>query len=277
MDLSVVMPVYNQPETLESAITSLLTQSFSDFELMIIDDHSTDETIPILNRFKRQDKRVKIITNRRHLGLTKSLNLGIKAVKTKLIARMDADDIALPKRLEKQRQYLLTHPKIGLLGTAAKLIDTAGQSAGVRILPVDSQGIRRQILSFCPFIHPTWMLPRKVWLELNGYNEAFPFAQDYELALRIAAKYPTANLAETLLMYRVNNPAAISLKQLKQHEKLAIKARWLALTRYGYSWNESWRIIKPALSFLVPAGIKKLVYEKIYWSNRRSDVGRLVN
>ena len=265
MDLSVVMAVYNQSETLNAAVKSILAQTFSDFDLVIVDDRSTDETPQLLKQWRSKDSRVKVITNARHLGLTRSLNLGWRLAKTKFIARMDADDIALPERLKKQRNYLLSHPQIGLVGTFAHLIDNLGRPAGVKMLPSDSDSIRQVILSFCPFIHPTWMLPRNVLLEMGGYNEAFPYAQDYELALRIVSCYPAANLLEPLIDYRVNSEAAISLKRLKSQEFLALKARWLALTHYGYSWSQSWRLIKPLLSFMVPSGIKKLVYARYFW------------
>lgn len=269
MDLSVVMAVYNQSETLELAIKSILDQTFTDFDLVIINDYSTDETPQLLRQWRTKDSRVRVITNSRHLGLTKSLNVGWRSAKTKYIARMDADDVALPGRLKKQRDFLLNHPKIGLLGAAANLIDNQGRPAGVKILPPDSDSIRRVILSYCPFIHPTWMLPRNVLLDMGGYNEDFPFAQDYELALRIVSQYPTANLLEPLINYRVNSEAAISLKRLKEQETMALKARFLAVTQYGYSWQQSWRLIKPLLSFTVPAGIKKLVYARYFWYRRR--------
>lgn len=276
MDLSVIMAVYNQAETLNPAVKSILEQSFADFNLLIVDDHSTDETPLILRRLAEKDKRIKIITNSRHLGLTRSLNLGWRAVKTKFIARMDGDDVALPERLKRQREYLISHPKIALLGTAVNLIDSSGKHLKVKQLPVSPEKVRRSILSFCPFIHSTWMLPRSVLLEFGGYNEVFPYAQDYELALRIINRYSGANLGEPLLNYRVNSPMAISLKRLKQQEALALKARWLALIKYGYSGSESWRLVKPLLSFIVPAGIKKLVYARLYWVDRRHRSGGVV-
>ena len=265
MDLSVVMAVYNQAETLNPAVKSILEQSFADFTLVIVDDYSTDETPRLLNQWRLKDKRVKVLTNMRHLGLTKSLNLGLKEAKTKLIARMDADDIALPERLKRQRDYLLSHPKIGLLGTAVRLIDETGKPLKVKQLPLSSEKIRQSILSRCPFIHPTWMLRQSALDEVGTYNEAFDYAQDYELALRIVSRYPTANLLDPLLLYRVNSAPAISLRHLKQQEWLALKARFLALTKYGYSLTEFWRLVKPVLSFVIPVGIKKLVYERFYW------------
>jgi hypothetical protein len=151
------------------------------------------------------------------------------------------------------------------LGTAVQLIDDTGKIMRVKQMPMRPEKIRQVILSYCPFVHPTWIVRKSALDAVGGYNESFPFAQDYELVLRIVSRFPAANLAEPLLQYRVNSATAISMKRLKEQEGLALRARYLALTRMGYSWGQSWRLIKPGLSFLVPAGIKKLVYQRFYW------------
>ena len=179
---------------------------------------------------------------------------------------MDADDLALPSRFAKQLQFLETHPQIMLLGTAAYLIDDNGKQIGLKRCPSDHDHIRAQILKYCPFIHPTWMFHRSIFQEIGEYNENFPFSQDYELVLRIASRFKTANLAEPLLKYRVNSAQAISLNHLKKQEWLALKARFLALTSYGYPFTEAWKLIKPLLSFLIPVAIKKIVYRKFFWA-----------
>ena len=266
MLLTVLMAVYNNASTLEKAIQSILSQTLKDFQLVVVNDASTDESNQILAKFQKKDNRLKLITNQHQLGLTRSLNKGIKTIKTKYIARMDADDISLPKRLEKQLAFLETHPKIGLLGTAAVLINQNDQKLRIKTHPIDHLHITKAALSYCPFIHPTWMIRRSVLLELNGYNENFPYAQDYELALRIIPKYKTANLPEPLLKYRVNSSQAISLKNLKAQEYLAIKARFQALVLNGYSLTQSWRLIKPILSYLIPVKLKQSIYQKYYWN-----------
>jgi len=265
MTISVVMAVHNQLRTLPAALDSILGQTLKDWELILIADGCDTETELYLVKYSHQDSRIKLIINRKHLGLTKSLNKGIKIAKGKYIARMDADDEALPSRFTKQVEYLNSHRQVKLLGTAANLIDADGKPLGIKRFASDHEHLRQAILSYCPFIHPTWMLRRSVLDEVGTYNEAFPYAQDYELALRIVSHFPTANLLDPLLNYRVNSAAAISLKHLKQQEWLALKARFLALAKYGYSITESWRLIKPLLSFLVPAGIKKSVYARFYW------------
>lgn len=265
MNLSVLMTVYNNQPTLNQAIESILSQTYQGFIFYIVDDASSDNSAQILADFAKQDQRIKLITNQRHLGLTRSLNKALRFIKTPYIARMDADDIALPARFAKQIQFLEKHPQIMLLGTAAYLIDDNNTPLGLKRYPSDHQQLRRQILKYCPFIHPTWMLRRSVLQLVGDYNPDFLFSQDYELALRIAGRFKTANLAEPLLKYRVNSPTAISLLNLKTQERLALQARLTALFRQGYSFAESWKLIKPLLSFLVPVGIKKLIYRQFYW------------
>lgn len=260
------MPVYNQELTVLAAVDSILSQTFTDFIFIIIDDVSSDNSPEILQAAARQDQRVKLITNHHHLGLTKSLNKALRFARTKYLSRMDADDIALPTRFQKQRQFLETHPQIMLLGTAVYLIDDSGKQIGLKRHPSDHDHLRAQILKYCPFIHPTWMFHRSLLQEVGEYNDRFPFSQDYELALRIVSRFTTANLAEPLLKYRVNSAQAISIKNLKKQEWLALKARFLALANYGYPLTEAWKLIKPLLSFLVPLNIKKIVYRKFFWT-----------
>ena len=260
------MPVYNQQSSVLAAVDSILNQTFKDFIFIIIDDASSDNSLEILQTAAQKDQRIRLITNHHHLGLTRSLNKALRFVKTKYIARMDADDIALPARFQKQIQFLETHQQIMLLGTAVYLIDDSGKQIGLKRHPSDHQHLRSQILKYCPFIHPTWMFHRSLIAEVGEYNDHFPFSQDYELALRIASRFKTANLAEPLLKYLVDSSQAISIKNLKKQEWLALKARFLALTEYGYPFTEAWKIIKPLLSFLIPVGIKKIVYRKFFWT-----------
>ncbi len=267
MKLTVLMAVYNNADTVKKAIQSILNQTLKDFKFVIINDASSDKSNQILENFSKKDSRIKLITNNHKLGLTKSLNKGLKTIKTKYIARMDADDISLPKRLKKQIDFLEAHPKIALLGTAAILINQKGKKLKLKTSPIDHQHLRRAVLRYCPFIHPTWMIKRSVLLKLSGYNEAFPYAQDYELVLRLIAKHKSANLPEPLLKYRVNYDQAFSLKNLKAQERLALKARFLALTKYGYPLTESWKLIKPLFSYLIPVKIKTIIYQKFYWQS----------
>ena len=131
------MPVYNQQSSVLAAVDSILSQTFSDFIFIIVDDASSDRSLEILQTAARQDQRIKLVANHHHLGLTKSLNKALRLVKTKYISRMDADDIALPARFQKQLQFLATHLQIMLLGTAVYLIDDSGKQIGLKRHPSD--------------------------------------------------------------------------------------------------------------------------------------------
>ena len=126
--ITVLMPVYNGEKYLRQAVDSILNQTFKDFEFLIINDGSTDKTLAILQEYK--NKRVKIINNKKNIGLTKSLNKGLKLAKGKYIARMDADDISLSNRLRKQIDFLDKHNKIGVLGTQMKIINNSNKIVG---------------------------------------------------------------------------------------------------------------------------------------------------
>ncbi|MFC1626991.1 glycosyltransferase [Patescibacteria group bacterium] len=263
MKLAVIMAVHNNQDTLNQAVTSILKQTFKKFEFIIINDASTDHSLEVLKTFK--DKRIKIINNQKQLGLTKSLNKGLKQTKAQYIARMDADDISLPTRFSKQLAFFQKHPDTVLLGTAAFLINSQGKQVGLKRHPKDHAHIKTKALHTCPFIHPTWMLKRFILNQIGDYDQKFPFAQDYDLALRIISKYKTANLDQPLIKYRVNFASAISFKNLKKQELLALKARLLALTKYGYPITDLWKLVKPLLSFLIPAKLKTKIYQKFYW------------
>lgn len=263
--VSVILSVYNQEKFLEESFKSILEQSFSGFEFLIIDDASSDRSLSIIKQFAGKDKRIKIIINQKRLGLTKSLNIGLRKAQGEYIARMDGDDIALPDRLEKQIRFLDSRPQTALIGSWAILIDKKGRKLKVKKTPASFREISRLILKENPFIHPTIMFRKKILEDIGLYNENYSYAQDYELILRILKKYKGENIPLPLLLYRVGGLNSISVKKIKQQEKFALKARFNALSKFGYPLKNSFYLIKPLLSFLVPARIKMLIYKRFYW------------
>lgn len=195
------MAVYDGERYLREAINSILNQSFNDFEFLIINDGSTDRTQEIILSYN--DPRLRLIDNPHNLGLTKSLNCGLKQSSGQFVARQDADDISEPERLAKQVAFLEKHTEVALLGTWYKEIDSQGTFIENARLPCDDTGIRWSLLFFCPFVHSSVMLRRAAVLEHIGfYNEAFVYSQDYELWTRIARLMPVANLNQYLVKLR---------------------------------------------------------------------------
>ena len=199
--VTVLMAVYNGERYLREAVESVLCQTFQDFQFLIINDASTDNTRDLILSY--DDARIVLVDNKHNAGQTRSLNRGLELSAGQLIARQDADDISEPERLAKQVAFLDRRPEVALLGTWYKEIDLEGTVLGGRKLPCDTTDIRWSLLFFCPFVHSSVMFRKSVVSEQIGfYNEALAYSQDYELWHRIARRFPVANVPEPLVRLR---------------------------------------------------------------------------
>jgi len=211
--ISVIMAVYNGEKYLEEAIESILDQSFDDFEFIIVDDGSIDRTSEILREYAKKDERIKIITNSKNIGLTKSLNKAIEQAKGEYIARQDADDISAPERLEKQIRLLESNDNLGCVGCNASVIDENGGFIRKVVLP--RTDLNLYIRKRNCFIHGSLIFPRHVLEEINGYDEKMKLAQDYDLILRISKRYKFGFVDEFLYFLR-SGKIGISHKKFKK-------------------------------------------------------------
>jgi hypothetical protein len=201
--VTVLMAVYNGERFVREAIDSILSQTFQDFEFLIVDDGSTDRSREVILSYN--DPRIRLLTNERNLGLTASLNRGLAEARGTYVARHDADDISEPTRLERQVACLDARADLALLGTWYRKIGEHGEFLGKRRLPVDHVRARWCLLFFCPFVHASVMLRRSLILERVGpYDESFAYAQDYDLWSRTAELLPVANLPEYLVRIRTS-------------------------------------------------------------------------
>ncbi|OQY14044.1 MAG: hypothetical protein B6I30_01800 [Desulfobacteraceae bacterium 4572_187] len=212
--ISVVMSVYNGKKHLKEAVESVLCQSCQDFEFIIVNDASTDKTNEILESF--DDPRIKIIKNTENMGLTKSLNIGIKAAKGKYIARMDADDISLPHRFEIQVEYLERNPECAVAGSSYYQIDDKGTICSFIEVLTNDPDIKEGLKTQNWFGHGSVMMKKDAFLKAGGYNEKYKFAQDYDLWLRLAAEHRLANIKEPLYCWRVSSSNISKLKSSEQ-------------------------------------------------------------
>lgn len=213
VSISVLLPVYNAEKYIDQSIQSILNQTYTNFELLIIDDGSTDNSLSVIQCF--DDTRIKIIQNKKNLGLIKTLNKGIDLAQGKYIARMDADDIAMPNRLEKQIAFLENKPQYALVGTQANFIFGDKLSKALFNMETKSEVLPVLSLFTCPFIHPSVMIRTDV-LKAFRYDENFRTAEDFELWTRILKKYPCANLPESLLQYRIHDNNISTIQNDKQ-------------------------------------------------------------
>ena len=202
MKVSVVMAVYNGDRYLQEAIESILNQTFTDFEFILIDDGSTDATESILTAYAKQDSRILVSRNNENMGLPRSLNKGLALAQGEYVARMDADDISLPKRFAKQVAFMDAHPEVGVCGTWLK---TIGEAPGYEQYPVEDKTIRAWLLFDSALAHPSVMMRRKLFVQENlHYDPAYKYCQDYELWGRASTKFLINNLPEYLIIYRVH-------------------------------------------------------------------------
>ena len=211
--ISVIMSVYNGERYLSQAIESILNQTLADFEFIIVNDASTDSSLKIIQSY--DDERVKIISNEKNIGLTKSLNKAIEQAQGGFIARQDADDISLPNRLEEQLIYFEQHPEIALLGTSIYIIDEKGKILGKRDIPADPS---KNFFKGSWFAHGSTMFKNEVVHALGRYNELFRYCQDYELWLRIAKDYQVRGLAQRLYKLRFHDENV----QFKKRDEAAL-------------------------------------------------------
>ncbi len=227
--VSIVMSVYNGEKYLEEAIKSILSQSFGDFEFIIINDGSADGTGAILVRYQRLDDRIRVF-NQENQGLIASLNRGCRLAKGKYIARMDADDISLPSRFAKQVDFLEQHPEVGILGTQMEVINEADRTIDIYEVPCSHSMIAWTLLFGRSFAHPSVMIRRSVIRKAGGYDPSFLHTEDYELWTRLVEFTRFANLSDSLFRYRTHT-GAISRQHADTQQANVLLARQRLMSR----------------------------------------------
>jgi glycosyltransferase involved in cell wall biosynthesis len=234
--VSVLMTVYNGGDGLARTLDSLQQQTFQDFELVIIDDGSTDGTWDTISRIERS--RVRAHRNLNNQGQTASLNMALKLAEGQYVARQDAEDISLPERFEKQVAYLDQHPAVALVGTQIDWVDAAGRLVRHFEYPTENEAIAEQLKTKNSFGHGSVMVRRDVLEETGGYREAFRLAQDYDLWLRIAQTWQAANLPETLYKMRFS-ARMVSVVRNAEQGAYAELARQLAGERAAHGKEQT--------------------------------------
>ena len=201
--VSVVMSVYNDEKFVSQSIKSILDQSFSNFEFIIVDDGSNDSSKKIIKDWERFDSRIIFIDRSTNMGLPFSLNEALSIAKGKYIARMDSDDIATMSRFEKQLRFLEAKPEVDIVGGQVCHIDSVGIQSDSMAQPISFKEIKSIAEFACPINHPTYMAKKKAYVLLEGYREEFFYAQDYDFILRaIDHKLVIENMPDILLRYR---------------------------------------------------------------------------
>ena len=221
------MPVYNGERYLKEAIQSVLNQTYKDFEFIIVDDGSTDNSVKIIESFC--DSRIKYV-KLRHGGIVKALNEGLKIAIGEYIIRTDSDDISLPERFEKLLNYMGTNGDVGVCGSWALSINENRENmSDMKYPPIENKEIRKYALFHNPFIHPSVILRKKAIDKVGGYKD-FKHNEDYELWTRVLKDSEGHNLPEVLLKYRIH-PHQITRKNNIKMKVVGLCVRALAFVR----------------------------------------------
>jgi len=209
--ISVVVPAHNEERFLDEALASLARQSHGNIEIIVVDNGSTDRTPEIVQAWTQRDARFRAWRLER-ASLHESLRQGFALARSDLIARLDADDIAEPNRLERQYGYLLANPQLGVLGSAATLIDAKGKTIGQTTPCLGDEAIRQRLPQECPFVHSSVMMRRGAYERVGGYRARLNLAEDYDLWLRMSPTTRMANLPDPLIRYRVHKDSITARK-----------------------------------------------------------------
>lgn len=243
--VTVLMPVYNGGPFLKDAIESILAQTFTEFEFLIVDDGSKDTSLEVIRGFS--DARIKLIQNEKNLGLIATLNKGLSLAQGEFVARMDQDDLAVPERLAKQVALLRGNPEILGTGSALTLINMKGETVGNIAVLTEFEQIRRALAVTNPFAHPTMMVRREIVKKLGGYRSEAYATEDYDLWTRLVKEGPVVNIEEPLLRYRLTTTGmSISLSTSQKQGAAVIANRvWGDFSEEGPAPVSDWGLIWP--------------------------------
>lgn len=255
--ISVILPVFNGMPYLPLAINSILNQTYKNLEVIVINDGSTDDSSKYLRTIN--DKRIKIITNKSNLGLASSLNTALKNAKGEFVARMDSDDISHKMRIKKQLAFLIENDQIDLCGSWVDVINVKSQKIGLKKTPLTHKKIMEALDWYSPIIHPTFFARREFYKSLNGYRQAFEFAEDYDLLIRGKKNNKYANIPEALLSFRMQKSRR-SYTSINRMSRSDLQVKIENINLYGFTLNRGLALIKQILStYLVPAMFKQRI------------------
>ncbi len=263
--ISAIMPVYNSEIYIEGTIKSILNQTYKDFEFIIIDDGSSDNTQKIIEKLAKKDKRIIFLQNKKNSGISYTRNKGIKKAKGEYIATIDADDWVYPERFEKQINFLKQNTKIGVLGSSFDVCDKNLNIQKTREYKHTDAELRKTIFKYSPFCHACTMFRKDGLEQAGGYNENLKVAVDYDIYFRVGRFYKFANLEESLVKVRFHGNS-ITQKKGKMQETNTLLIRLKAVIEHGYKMSFGDKVyffIQLMSMYLIPFKFKLWIFNKI--------------
>jgi len=230
IEVTILMAAYNASNYIAESITSVLNQTFQNYELLIINDGSTDNTETVIQSFK--DSRIRVIKNEVNRGLIESRNIALKEAKGNFIAILDSDDIAMPDRLEKQLNAFRNNPELAVVGSRALIIDQNDNETGEKLAVFTGiDKIKITLFFENTIVHSSTMIRTKIFREVNGY-QGDSLIEDYDLFYRISQKYAIENLEDYLVKYRIHG-TNISIQKRDQLDQALYNLKIRQLNQFG--------------------------------------------
>ena len=258
--ISIVMPVYNAAEFLDQNLSSIIKQSYQNWELIAVDDWSTDNSYKILQKYAQKDKRINVYRNGKHRGVAGAANLALARAKGQFIARMDADDVMHINRLEKQVKFLVKNPQVVAVGSQCRLINEQGKAIGVKLFPLQNKKLVDMLFCSVPIQQPAMMVNSALLpSEFEWYQLEYNTAEEVDLLFKFIQYGKLANLPEKLLYYRIHKQNT-SLKDPKKTFYLTFLTRIRAIRKYNYSPSIKAILINMAQLFFVFILPQKWIY-----------------
>lgn len=262
--LTVLLAVYNGERYVGATIESVLSQSYRDFEFLILDDGSKDGTPKVLQTWADRDNRIRLLRHD-NSGVGFTLNRGLNEARGERIAIIEADDLMLPGRLEKQMAFMTENPECVLVGSQLQIIDPDGRAMGLREYPTSDRELRARMLLYDPFGHPSLMFKRAEALACGGYTSRFWTGEDYDLVFRLAQRGKVANMPEPLTAYRFH-PGSIKTRHTIRQLKETLRIKRTAYAEYGYRETLLARLVNIAETILtwLPGRFVYWLFERIF-------------
>lgn len=224
--VSIVIPVHNGEKYITEALDSCINQTYSTLEIIVVDDESTDNTLDILKEYEKKDNRIQVISVSKQNGLGNVINIGIRQSKGKYIARLDADDVMYPTRLEKQIEYLEGNQDCVAVGGQIDIIDAESKVTGHREYAIEDRDIKRNMFLFMPFAHPAVMLRKSSVEEVGLYPENVWKVEDVKFFFLLSQKGTYHNLPDTVLKYRMTFNTESQSKMVDHFKKTNEVRKW---------------------------------------------------
>ena len=225
--ISVLMTSYNASNFIKDSIISIMRQSYKNWELVIVDDCSNDNSVKIIKRFK--EKRIKLFTLNKHIGRTKALNYGLKRVRGKYIAILDADDVAINSRLKKQINFLKKNKTFSLVGSWVEHIDRKNKSLKLVKISIDQKKIKELMISSNIFAHSSIMFNKNLIKSIGNYPTKYIYMQDYAFILKAMKKHSITIMPEYLTKIRITKTSmthTVPAKQILNEKRFLLSYTW---------------------------------------------------